>query len=157
MPSDEIKHDAGITSSEKGVDPESKTFFGEIDTIDDLVKEVPEVGIPKPQSFLEWSGVFQMAVLLGVICLAVFAFIFIWWHTLPTLQSTAQLLSSTTPQAQPQDPEKILQLWTKLQEAHTQTCTSVFQTVVLTGLIPLFTLLAGYVFGKSHAGGNQSK
>ncbi len=52
---------------------------------------------------------------------------------------------------------QILQLWTKLHEAHTQTCTSVFQTVVLTGLVPLFTLLAGYVFGKSHSGENQTK
>lgn len=157
MPTDEIKRDAGIVSIDRGEAPESTIPFGEIDTIDDLVKKVPEVGIPKPQSFLEWSGVFQMAVLLGVICLAVFAFIFIWWNTLPTVQNTAQLLASSSSQAQPQDPEKILQLWAKLQEAHTQTCTSVFQTIVLTGLIPLFTLLAGYVFGKSHAGGNQQK
>ncbi len=153
MPDDATKHDARQTSDEMGEDAESEISFGEIDTIDDLVKEVPEVGIPKPQSFLELSGVIQMAVLLGVICVAAFVFLLIWWHTLPTLQSTMQLLSS--PQAQPQDPEKILQLWTKLHEAHTQTCTNVFQTVVLTGLVPLFTLLAGYVFGKSHASGNQ--
>ncbi len=48
-------------------------------------------------------------------------------------------------------PEEVVDLLAKRQSAYDESYRGTFQLLVLSGLVPLFTLMAGYVFGKSKA------
>ena len=107
----------------------------------------PKIGRPRPASFLEWSGVTQMTAVLAVICAVAVGFLLSWAVTQPTLEEARALVGSG------QDPQATVQVLTQLREAHTKNHQEMFQAVVLSVLVPLFTLLAGYVFGRSRATG----
>jgi ABC-type spermidine/putrescine transport system permease subunit I len=112
--------------------------------------EIPLPKVPMANSFLEFFGVWLMAGLIVAMAIIIVVLLSAWWWTMPDCQQVMRMLSSEG-RAQSIEPDKFLQLWTKLEEAHTQMFTSIFQTVVLSGLVPIFTLLAGYVFGKAQA------
>ena len=115
---------------------------------------------PGPSSYLEWSGSLQMTILLIVICLFGASFLVAWITTRPDLADAVKLLAPATDAATTQRvaPERVIELLGELQQAHFEQFRNLFQVVVLSGLVPLFTLLAGYVFGKSkNAGGGSNE
>ena len=86
-----------------------------------------------------------MTLVLAVICAVAVGFLFSWAATQPTLEEVRAVMGSD------QDAQATLQVLTQLREAHAKNYRDMFQTVVLSGLVPLFTLLAGYIFGRGRA------
>ncbi len=118
-----------------------------------LAKITAPVDIPqqqKPRSYLEGIGSAMMVVVLCVICIVVIAFLISWWCTQPTLEQAKQLIAAAhgNDTSKGIDPQILVDLHAKLQHEHTNAYRDFFQMLVLSGLVPLFTLLAGYVFGK---------
>lgn len=120
--------------------------------VDEIVERLPEFGVPKPATFLEATGARQMAALLAVICIVTGLFLVAWWTTRPGLKDVEALLKSTAGTPAPViEADKLVETLGKLQRDHTEQFRSLFQLVVMSALLPLFTLLAGYVFGKTQA------
>lgn len=116
---------------------------------EEILDRFPEIGPPKPRSFLEWSGSRQMTAVLAVICVMAFGCLLSWTLTQPTL-ADAQALAGSLP-----DGQTTIQAFTQLRDDHAKNYRDMFQSVVLSGLVPLFTLLAGYVFGRGRAGSGE--
>lgn len=91
---------------------------------------------------MEWFGARLAGRLLLCIGALVGFFVLIWWSTQPSLLEVAQALGGNP------DPGKLVETFTKLQEAHSKWVLDFFQPVVVTTLVPLSTLLAGYAFGS---------
>lgn len=117
-------------------------------TVNQVVAGFPPLD-PKPASYLEWKGVGQMTVVLVLICLIVGGFVVGWALTVPTLEE-AQALAKA---GNVTDPTVVVSLLGELQSTHTTQFKEMFQLLVMSGLVPLFTLLAGYVFGRGKAAG----
>ena len=93
-------------------------------------------------SYLEWSGTRQMSGVLLIICLVAVGLLITWGYTRPTLQEAQAFTGSNT------KPEDALRVLIQLRDEHFENFRDMFQLIVLSGFVPLFTLLAGYVFGK---------
>src|SRR5439155_24503966 len=109
--------------------------------------EPPE---PKPRSYLERTGSRYMGLVLIVICGFIFVFLMSWWCTRPSLHDAAKLVEMTRAEGQSKvvEPQALGELLAKMQQEHSSNYRDFFQLLVMSGLVPLFTLLAGYVFGK---------
>jgi predicted PurR-regulated permease PerM len=125
--------------------------------LDSAVEPFEEIR-PRPSTWLEKYGVIQMMSLLATIGLLSVLFLLIWWATLPGPRDVQTLLTELTGKA-PSDlkADQALDLYAKLRQAHTQQVRDLFQLIVMSAIVPLFTLLAGYVFGKSKAEGGTGK
>ena len=117
--------------------------------LDDIVQDFPKIGPPKPTTFLELSGARQMSLVLWVICGVTVLFLIAWWTTRPALRDAEAVLRVAAAGGQV-DADKLVETLGKLQRDHTEQFRTLFQLVVMSALVPLFTLLAGYVFGRSH-------
>ena len=95
-----------------------------------------------PQTYLEQWGVWLAGLVLSVICVLAVAFLVTWWWTRPALAEVQALFGSSGPA------KDILEALQALRTAHFAELRDLFQIVVLSGLVPLFTLLAGYAFGS---------
>ena len=102
-------------------------------------------------SFPEWFGAHLASRLLWVICGLAGVFLAGWWFTRPTLTGVQQLLGSS---AQATD---VMEALRTLRDQHFDQFRSLFQLIVLSGLVPLFTLLAGYAFGRSRVEAQTSR
>lgn len=102
--------------------------------------ELPE--IREPPSFTEWFGSLLANRLLWVICGLSALFLVAWWLTLPSLQEVRDLLGASA------TPDQVVATWRELRGEHSGFFREQFQLVVLSTLVPLFTLLAGYAFGS---------
>ncbi len=122
------------------------------ESLTEIRSELPEFRRPSPASYLEWSGNLLMVILLVVICLFTAAFLALWAWTQPSLSDVAALLKSNPSSADPSSAQTVLETWIQLRREHSERFREMFQLLVASGLIPLFTLLAGYVFGKGQAG-----
>ena len=99
----------------------------------------------------------QDTVLAAIGLLSVL-FLLIWWATLPGPRDVQTLLTELTGKAASDlKPDQALDLYAKLRQAHSQQVRDLFQLIVMTAIVPLFTLLAGYVFGKSKTEGGTGK
>lgn len=123
-----------------------------VETVDvaSLARRVPPPKVPKPKTFLEWSGTWQMSLLLGFICLLAGGFLWGWVASRPDLQDAVALVQAAREAGDETvvDSQELSQLLSDLQKAHSDQFGDLFQLVVMTALVPLFTLLAGYVFGR---------
>ena len=102
--------------------------------------EMPE--FREPLKFSEWFGAQLANRILWFICGLATTFLIAWWFTRPSLTDVQQLLG---PSAQGKDLVEVLR---SLRRDHFDQFRDLFQLVVLSVLVPLFTLLAGYTFGK---------
>jgi hypothetical protein len=93
-------------------------------------------------TFLELSGVWLAGLVLLVICVLGVAFVVTWWWTRPSLTEVQALFGSSG------SAKEVLEALRALRSAHFGELRDLFQIVVLSGLVPLFTLLAGYAFGS---------
>lgn len=115
-------------------------------TISKLASNIPP--FHSPPSWIEWFGArlaFWVLVFIGVI---VAAFMIVWWTTMPTLEAFAQRFGTN-------DPKQLMELFIQAREAHTQWVLDFFRSVVVSTLLPIFTLLAGYAFGSSQRRDNK--
>lgn len=110
----------------------------------DIFSELPK--FKEPPTFLQWYGVRFVSALLGIICLLVVIFLLAWWLTLPSVAEVKALLGDKA------DGKDSLEALQGLRTEHSKSFKDLFQLFVLTGLVPLFTLLAGYVFGTGPTG-----
>ena len=79
--------------------------------------------------------------LLGVVCVIIVAFLAIWWLTRPSLAEVQSIFGSSAA------PKDVVDTLRELRRDHFDQFRDLFQLVVLSGLVPLLTLLAGYAFG----------
>ena len=105
-----------------------------------LSRELAE--IREPPSFSEWFGSLLANRLLWVICGLIVLFLASWWWTLPSLQEVREVLGDDA------TPDQVVATWRELRGEHLGVFRELFQLVVLSTLVPLFTLLAGYAFGS---------
>ena len=115
---------------------------------EEIYSSFPPLG-PKPDSYLQWSGSRQMNVLLVVICAMAVLALAAWTFTRPDAVEAVALLGSRDEGAAVVNPTEVREVLRELQERHAAQFADLFQMVVMSVLMPLFTLLAGYVFGRS--------
>ena len=116
-----------------------------------LKQYFPPIGRPDPASYLEWSGTWQMTIVLVIICVAVAGFSAVWAFTMPTIEDVRALAEGGSLD----DPKVAAELLEQLRDGHLERFREMFQLLVMSALVPLFTLLAGYVFGKSSSRGKK--
>lgn len=104
---------------------------------------------PPPPTWLEWFGA-QLAfwVLLAIVIL-VGVFVAIWRGTLPSMNDIA----TATPN---KSPAELAEAYTRIRDSHNKWVTEFFQSVVVSTLVPIFTLLAGYAFGTKNSDRNNN-
>jgi len=92
-------------------------------------------------TFSQLFGARILSPLLWIVCGLVVAFLCAWLGTRPTL-TQVQSMHGTNP-----DSKAVVETLRELQRDHADQFRSLFQLLVLSGLIPLITLFAGYTFG----------
>ncbi|MBP7052457.1 MAG: hypothetical protein KBE65_15700 [Phycisphaerae bacterium] len=126
------------------------------DVAPDEIYELLPSSEPKPKSFIESWGVRFMLVLLIAIVLITGVFLFGWLVTRPTMSDVTTIL-------EPKDANDASALTAridaleKLCQNHLDNYRDLFQLLILGGLVPLFTLIAGYVFGRNQAERKQQE
>ena len=93
-------------------------------------------------TFSNWFGANLLVLLLLVICLFALSFMVAWVFTRPDLQTVQTVLGAGA------SPQEVMNVLKALQQEHLQQFRDLFGLIVQSGLVPLFTLLAGYVFGS---------
>ncbi len=132
---------------------EPARYEGAKDAKSALEQFFPPIGTPDPASYLEWSGIRQMAIVLAIICIAVVGFLAAWVFTLPSIEEVHTLVEGGTIS----DPQTAAGLLDQLRDAHLKRFREMFQLLIMSALVPLFTLLAGYVFGKSSSNRSEQR
>ena len=92
-------------------------------------------------TFSQAFGAQMLHLLLWVICGLVVAFLLAWLAMRPTLAQVQSALGTTA------DSKAVLDTLRELQRDHADQFRSFFQLFVVSGLVPLITLFAGYTFG----------
>lgn len=103
--------------------------------------EIPEFSKPDP-TWLQWFLSRLIRYFLWIICGMAALFLFGWWFTRPSLAEVQQLLGADA------KPNEVLEALRGLQRDHLDQFRDLFQLIVLSALVPLFTLLTGYAFGS---------
>ena len=96
-------------------------------------------------TFTQTFGARSLYILLGVICVLVVAFFGAWLATRPTLAQVREALGVSA------EPKMVLETLRELQRDHVDYVRSLFQLLVVSGLIPLVTLLGSRHQGKAKA------
>ncbi|MBM3237048.1 hypothetical protein FJZ31_12220 [Candidatus Poribacteria bacterium] len=112
-------------------------------------EQVPEFREPKP-TWLEWFLSNLVRYFLWFICGLAVLFLLAWWFTRPSLAEVHQLFGAEA------KPNEVLEAFRGLQRDHFDQFRDLFQIIVLSALLPLFTLLAGYAFGSREKQREQS-
>ena len=99
------------------------------------------LGFRERPSFVQWLGGRLASRVLWFVCAMVVAFSGAWWLTRPCLTEVQNILGSSA------DPKDVVEILRELQRDHFDQFQGLFQLLVLSALVPLFTLLAGYAFG----------
>lgn len=123
-------------------------------SITELVQDVPR--FRKPLAFKEWFSSKLVSRLLWFICALAVGIIVVWLSTRPTLADAHSLTKSTSTTAKVAASEVVETLRT-LRKDHFEQFKSLFQLIVLSGLVPLFTLMAGYAFGGKEREGEENE
>ena len=111
---------------------------------------------PKAKTFLEYWGITFMFLLLLAIILVTMIFLVGWLWTRPTPSEVATILGQVDANDPAGAADRIDTLSTLCQN-HLDNYRDLFQVLVLGGLVPLFTLIAGYVFGRNLAERRQQE
>ena len=117
--------------------------------LSDIIGQLPSLE-PKPKSFIEVWGIKFMWLLLIAIVTTTGLVLLAWLLTRPGMKDVATILGPTDPNL-PADAAARIDALSKLCQNHFNNYRDVFQLLVLGGLVPLFTLIAGYVFGRTQA------
>ena len=104
----------------------------------------------RPTTFLESAGS-RMMVWTLVVIVGLTATLLLFWatHRPDAAQLADELRAFPSTRPTMLAPEEVIDLLAKRQAAYDESYRGMFQLLVLSGLVPLFTLMAGYVFGRS--------
>lgn len=108
--------------------------------------------LPKPTNYPQLLGAKMAKTILAVI-IAVSVLIWSRWAlTVPTIADAKSILPSNAPS------DEVMKILKTLQSEHFATFRSIFDLLILSCFMSLFTLVAGYAFGARDAekGGNGS-
>ena len=97
--------------------------------------------LKEPPTWTQWFGGNLASRVLWFVCALSVLFLIAWWFTRPTLAEVQKILGNAAA------PKDVLETLRNLQRDHFDQFRDLFQIVVPSGLVPLFTLLAGYAFG----------
>ena len=97
--------------------------------------------LKEPPTWIQRLGGNLASRVLWFVCGLSVLFLIAWWFTRPTLAGVQKILGNSA------TPKDVLEILRSLQRDHFDRFRDLFQIVVLSGLVPLFTLLAGYAFG----------
>jgi hypothetical protein len=111
---------------------------------------------PKGKALIYIWGVKFMWLLLIAIVAATGLILLAWLWTQPGMQDVTTLLGSPDPNSATDAADRI-ELLERLRRNHCETYRDLFQLLVIGGLVPLFTLIAGYVFGRRQAERSQQE
>lgn len=85
----------------------------------------------------------QLASGVGLLAVVIILFILVrWWASLPGRPDVAQLSSGANAQ-------QALANYEKLNQIATAQAKELFETIIVKALLPVFTLILGYIFAKS--------
>ena len=129
--------------------PNTRTTVGGAEVID----AIPSLDPSQPRSHLEKKGTLAMLMLLWAICISVVLFLLCWWCTRPSQTDVKDLAVALAGQNATVSAEQLREVLVAMRQEHSTSLKDLFQTLVLSGLVPLFTLIAGYLFGKGQLGG----
>ena len=133
----------GGAAADRTADVSVSDLSRDVRPAEDRISEIAgRLGSVRPPSFQELAGARLATVVLGVICGLAVAFLVTWWWTRPSLAEVQALVGSSG------SAKEVLEALQALRSAHFGELRDLFQIVVLSGLVPLFTLLAGYAFGS---------
>lgn len=106
-------------------------------------QEVPLLpSLSRQPTWVQQFGGSLASRVLWFVCALSVLFLFAWWFTRPTLAEVQKILGNSA------EPKEVLETLRNLQRDHFDQFRDLFQIVVLSGLVPIFTLLAGYTFGS---------
>jgi hypothetical protein len=128
----------------------SDTRPREKESLDNIVGRTPTWR--HPPGFVEWLGAKLAIGVLIAIGVMVIGFVGAWWYTLPTFTEVKAALGASSAPA-----EQVIETFKTLREAHSVQVREFFQLVVTTTLVPLFTLLIGYAFGRQQRENGNNK
>ncbi len=122
----------------------------------DKISQIIEASIPgksfkEPASYVEWIGSHLASRVLWFICGLAVAFAISWWLSRPTLEQARALIGTSA------EAKEIVDAFSKLQAEHFDHFSRLFQLIILSGLVPIFTLLAGYAFGSRQRENNTGE
>ena len=107
----------------------------------DKVSQLDRYSITERPTWTQQFGGDLASRVLWFVCGLAALFLIAWWFTRPSLADVREILGASAA------PKDVLETWRSLQRDHFDQFRDLFQIVVLSGLVPLFTLLAGYAFG----------
>ncbi len=96
---------------------------------------------PRQPTFQELMGTRLASGVLVVICTLTVVFLFVWWFTRPSVEEIRTILGNDV------NGKELLEALRNLRTDHFNELRDLFQLLVVSSLVPLFTLLAGYSFG----------
>lgn len=105
----------------------------------------PDIRVPPPRSYIEWAGVWQSWVVLGLITIFLAGLLVYLVLATPGLGEFGSPVTADS-----------LAQWQKASDVVHQRVTGLVDLVVFKILLPLLTLLLGYVFGSRAGQGPPS-
>lgn len=115
----------------------------------DIQQEYEKTRVRDRPTFIQLIGSQFGKVLLGFIVGLTTIFVLVWASTLPSIDAVRALLGPSAP------PNDVIETWRTLRKDHFEQFRDLYQLVVISALVPLFTLVAGYAFGSRE--GQQRK
>jgi hypothetical protein len=123
------------------------------DTVADTARESVQLsrvtrGFPDARerpTFVQLYGVRFLGLLIWVICGLIAAFFATWCLTRPTFTSVQGMFGDAV------EPKVVVDTLRELRRDHVDHYRDIFQLLVLSGLVPLVTLFAGYTFGRQES------
>jgi len=145
------------TGSEGSQPPREVAVGGTYDLAPaEIYKQIPSLPEPKPKTFLEFWGVKFMLLLLVAIVAITGLLGIAWFCTRPSMSDLTAIIGRADPNDAASATPRIDALQ-KICRNHLDSYRDLFQLLILGGLVPLFTLIAGYVFGRTQAEQKQQE
>lgn len=112
-------------------------------TLESLSNQLPR--LREPPTFQQMEGARLAKLLLWAICLSTVLFLVGWWISRPSIEDVKQILDAAA------DGKTRLEALQQLRKDHLDMFRDLFQLIVSSILVPLFTLVVGYAFGARQA------
>lgn len=103
---------------------------------------------PQPDTWLQKTGVILASIALASICLISILFFFYGMISEPSLGDVQEFLGKMNTKDENISKEDILDTWKELKATHSQGVRDLYTDLVPKVLLPIFTLIIGYIFGE---------
>jgi hypothetical protein len=154
MSSSNLANDTSTAASRTGSGTQSGSVVYQLDTASAQLNTSGQAATTlQPTTYLEGAGSSMLGWTLAAIVGVSALFIASWWWSLPGPSEVASYVKTFAPSNEPTKltPEQIIDLVSRMRASHTELYKSMIQMVVLSVLLPIFTLVAGYVWGSNRS------